>query len=435
MGSFSQGLAPAREEAYWGFIDAQGRWAIEPQYDYASSFVDALARVYKNGQECWVDKNGVEWDSNVWSRQKADPFGMVQEEETGTTLSFNGKVLKLAPGDSPAWKRGPYIAIERTITMANWQRKVRYGVIDTSAQAVIPFGTFDKIWPFFEEQALASRYDTTTERSSYYLINTAGEIIRAIARPGSKLLTISSGPDERLFYATYQNESGQFCRNLLNRRGEWLLERDTMVDIQPIGHGLAIVHYHNLQEYWLANEQGLCCTEAPLRKLRPFSRAANDNYLYGQDASGSWVRFDTNGIEQPAPGLRALDTIEGAQLYALYSDNLATFGIRKKGEPARIGLLHTEKGLLLPPVYEKVLPQHNGEQSSNSPTVIAVKKDGVIRYLREDGKVLWQADQLPAKKRLPYDVDECVPMTYEVNCTFKMRWSVRELRYGGPKCG
>ncbi|MCO6487493.1 MAG: WG repeat-containing protein [Phaeodactylibacter sp.] len=423
---FSQGLAPAREEAYWGFIDTLGRWAIKPKYDYASPFVDGLARVYRNGQECWMDTEGGEWNSDTWHRRKLDEFGVVRQEEGGgMTLHFDGQELSLPPGDNPGWKQGAYIAIERFATMPDGQRKILFGVIDTSGQVAVPFGKFGKVWPFFQGRALASRYDTAIGRSDYFLIDTAGEFIRAVARSDSQLLNISPGPDGRLFSATYQNEKGQFCHNLLNRKGEWLLERDTMVNIQPLGYGLAAVHYRTPPEYWLANEQGLCCTEAPLQQLRPFSRAANSRYLYGREASGNWVRFDTNGVEAPASGLRVLDTIEGAQLYGLYCGNLATFGIKKKGEPARIGLLHTEKGLLLPPVYQEILPQCRGEKLSNSPTVIAVKKDGVISYLREDGEPLWQSGQLPEKKLLPYDVDERVPMTYEVRCTFKMSWWLR----------
>ncbi|MCB9297008.1 MAG: WG repeat-containing protein [Lewinellaceae bacterium] len=424
VGRFSQGLAPAREEAYWGFIDTLGRWAIAPTYDYAAPFVEELARVCRDGLECWIDKDGVEWNSNIWHRRKLDPHGVLRQEEGGgMTLSINGRKLQLPPGDNPGWKQGPYIAIERTAGTADGQRKIEYGIIDTSGQVAVPFGKFSRVWPFFQGQALASRYDANAERSDYFLIDTAGEIIRAIGRPGSKMLNISPGPDGRLFSATYQNEAGQFCRNLLNRRGEWLLERDTMANIQPLGHGLAIVHYHNPWEYWLANEQGLCCTEAPLQKARPFSRAANDNYLYGQEASGSWIRFDTNGVEQPAPGLRALDTIEGAKLYALHGGNLATFGIKKKGQPARIGLLHVEKGLLLPPVYQEILPQFGGEEKES--VVIAVKKDGAAGYLREDGKTLWQSSRLPEKKLRPYDADGRVPMTYEVRCTYKMSWWLR----------
>ena len=426
VGHFSHGLAPAREEAYWGFIDTLGRWAIEPRYDYASPFVEELARVGRNGQECWVDKDGVEWNTNVWSRRKLDQYGVLQQEEGGgLLLSLDGKELKLPPGDNLGWKKGPYIGIERVTTLSNGLRSIQYGVIDTSGQVAVPFGKFRKVWPFFQGQALASRYDTTTGYTDYHLIDTAGEAIRAIGRPGGQLLNISPGPDGRLFFATYQNEKGQFCRNLLNRQGEWLLERDTTIDIQPLGHGLAAIRYRDTGGVWLANEQGLCCTEAPLQQLRPFSQAANSTYLYGREASGSWVRFDTNGLKSPAPGLRALDTIEGAQLYSLYSGNLATFGIKKKGEPARIGLLNAEKGVLLPPVYSQVLPQYTEGAPHNTPTVIAVKKGREISYIREDGKVIWQSGQLPAKKLLPYDADGRVPMTYEVRCTYKMRWWMR----------
>lgn len=154
VGRFSQGLAPAREEAYWGFIDTLGRWVIAPAYDYAAPFVEELARVCRDGLECWIDKDGVEWNSNVWHRRKLDPHGVLRQEEGGgMTLSINGRTLQLPPGDNPGWKQGPYIAIERTAGTADGQRKIEYGIIDTSGQVAVPFGKFSRVWPFFQGQA------------------------------------------------------------------------------------------------------------------------------------------------------------------------------------------------------------------------------------------------------------------------------------------
>ena len=46
-GNFSDGLARVRKSGDWGFIDTKGSYAINPQFDLAQDFSEDLARVYK----------------------------------------------------------------------------------------------------------------------------------------------------------------------------------------------------------------------------------------------------------------------------------------------------------------------------------------------------------------------------------------------------
>ena len=70
---FSCGLAsasPAGSELY-GYIDTEGSWAIEPQFEYAGSFVDGLASVtYPGGAGAIIDTTGMQYfysDSGSYS--------------------------------------------------------------------------------------------------------------------------------------------------------------------------------------------------------------------------------------------------------------------------------------------------------------------------------------------------------------------------------
>jgi hypothetical protein len=45
LGRFSQGLAPARKGAKWGYIDHSMKWVIEPQFAAAAPFAEGLAPV------------------------------------------------------------------------------------------------------------------------------------------------------------------------------------------------------------------------------------------------------------------------------------------------------------------------------------------------------------------------------------------------------
>src|SRR5690606_34229427 len=51
-------LTYARKGGQMGFIDAQGKWVIEPQYERARAFRNGLAPVYMDGKWGYVDTQG-----------------------------------------------------------------------------------------------------------------------------------------------------------------------------------------------------------------------------------------------------------------------------------------------------------------------------------------------------------------------------------------
>jgi hypothetical protein len=55
---FTAGLAPASSGGKWGFIDATGKWIIDPQFEYAGNFADGLAPVIVGGRFGYADQKG-----------------------------------------------------------------------------------------------------------------------------------------------------------------------------------------------------------------------------------------------------------------------------------------------------------------------------------------------------------------------------------------
>lgn len=43
--SFSEGLAAAKSNGKWGFIDKSGEWMVRPAFEFAGTFSEGLARV------------------------------------------------------------------------------------------------------------------------------------------------------------------------------------------------------------------------------------------------------------------------------------------------------------------------------------------------------------------------------------------------------
>ncbi|MEN8208007.1 MAG: WG repeat-containing protein [Candidatus Fermentibacteria bacterium] len=51
-------LFPVKEDGDWGFINQQGEYVIDPQFDGASGFSENLAPVRLNGQYGYINRTG-----------------------------------------------------------------------------------------------------------------------------------------------------------------------------------------------------------------------------------------------------------------------------------------------------------------------------------------------------------------------------------------
>ena len=56
---FSQDhLARARADKEWGYINTDGKWVVNPQFDHVNDFYNGLAAVEKDGEWGFIDKEG-----------------------------------------------------------------------------------------------------------------------------------------------------------------------------------------------------------------------------------------------------------------------------------------------------------------------------------------------------------------------------------------
>ena len=51
-------LHPVKEDGEWGYIDQQGKYVIDPQYDHAYGFSEGLAHASIDGLWGYIDRTG-----------------------------------------------------------------------------------------------------------------------------------------------------------------------------------------------------------------------------------------------------------------------------------------------------------------------------------------------------------------------------------------
>jgi hypothetical protein len=58
VGSFSEGLVPAKRDGLWGHVNTAGEWAVPPLYEDVGAFLDGFAAARKDGKVGLIDKEG-----------------------------------------------------------------------------------------------------------------------------------------------------------------------------------------------------------------------------------------------------------------------------------------------------------------------------------------------------------------------------------------
>lgn len=58
--SFHEGLARARKDKVWGYLDLQGKWAIEPRFQFAGHFSGPFGIVNKDGKSLYIKRDGTQ---------------------------------------------------------------------------------------------------------------------------------------------------------------------------------------------------------------------------------------------------------------------------------------------------------------------------------------------------------------------------------------
>lgn len=161
-GSFADGLAPAAvRNGKIGYIDKTGKYAIKPQFDFAESFADGLALACRGDKTGYIDKTGrfvkLNLDADLtavssfsdgvaWVRDKDGRYGLI--DKTGKLL-IECKYLWITPfSDGVSWV---------STDMGDDFSHIRMGLIDKKGNYLIEPGIYTDAQSFSEGLAWARK--------------------------------------------------------------------------------------------------------------------------------------------------------------------------------------------------------------------------------------------------------------------------------------
>ncbi|MFO7932950.1 MAG: WG repeat-containing protein [Bacteroidales bacterium] len=151
-------IAIASQKGKYGFIDTQGKWLIDPDYDAVTGFYNGLAAVKTGNTWGYIDHRGEHIISGDFD--KAGPFAdngyaMVQVDGIRYYVDIRGNIIPCQE------------AIVFHDGLALYKSDGKYGYLGTDLQWKIP-PVFDKAWPFSEGYARVKR------NHRWYYINKSG---------------------------------------------------------------------------------------------------------------------------------------------------------------------------------------------------------------------------------------------------------------------
>jgi WG containing repeat len=180
LGSFIDGLAPARLNGNFGYINTEGVFVIPPIYDFATDFSEGFARVFQEGKLFFINKKG----KRVWDLEmnNASPFekGYARVAITKDSqmidklLDIHGQLHDFQSFDD--WDE------DLLIVKNNNKSQSQIGIKHKNGNMIVPFGKYNDIEAYHDGLAAVSYIDVTIDENSldnwkYGYINRNGEMV------------------------------------------------------------------------------------------------------------------------------------------------------------------------------------------------------------------------------------------------------------------
>ncbi len=170
-GSFSGGLAVVEtEKGDWGYINRNGDWVIEPQYDRAWGFSEGIAQVLLFNRNYrvehrYINTKGEEVSRPQHERNSSEGLFVRNEIRHGSGRDRAGIKWRYVKGEFTSRKYNSVRSFSEGLAGVSWGR---WGFINTEGEEVIPL-QYDSIMPFSEGLAGVEK------DGRWGFINTEGE--------------------------------------------------------------------------------------------------------------------------------------------------------------------------------------------------------------------------------------------------------------------
>ncbi len=166
-------LIPVKSGQYWGYINTDGKFIINPQFSEANPFYEGLALIKAtDGKYGFINEEGNFVINPVYKDATNFNNGISLVVKDNSKLEFiNSKGETKIPLDAAIEKAHIF---SEGLALVNINNKC--GFINTDGKMTIP-ATFDDATDFSEGMAVVVQYDNVNKTPKYGFINKKGELV------------------------------------------------------------------------------------------------------------------------------------------------------------------------------------------------------------------------------------------------------------------
>ena len=264
--NFSEDLAEAtNDKKKWGFINRNGEWVIEPQFDKTKEFNSGIAVVNKDKEWIYINTKGEQILTNISSDKIydfKDGFAVIREGDYVGFINTDGKTVV-----EPKFQK----AFDFVNGYAKVKENDKWGLIDTSGNYFVKT-EYDGISNVYNGQIVANKGETHG-----LVIN--GEFKEVVGAQDIWDFSVNG----KITYAKKNDKIG-----FIDKEGNWIIE-PTYDKVRAFVNGLAPV---SLDKNWgYINTSGEIVIPFEYRDAEIFS----EDGLAPVKADDLWGFIDTKG--------------------------------------------------------------------------------------------------------------------------------------------
>ena len=156
----SEGLALARTDGLFGYVDSSGSWVIPPWFDYGEPFIDSVAIAYINARPYLINRRGLVLSDRTWAsvvRLAGDRFTVESRDGMKGVIDRRGRTVIPPVYDSILVPDGGPLAL--TLIRQDAPGFGLFSVVDSSGRSVVQEGEYASIARYVDGYAWAYRRD------------------------------------------------------------------------------------------------------------------------------------------------------------------------------------------------------------------------------------------------------------------------------------
>ena len=373
-GYFSEGLAEARVNRKYGYIDATGQFVIAPQFDVATPFSEGLAGVKKNGICFYINRKGERVFESVYEELSPFIHGRMSVRTTSRKAGVIDQQGRLIV-DTVFQSIGPFVNGYAAVTGLNDNAYPRAGetacyeegIIDTTGHFLVPYGVYDLI----DNQAngyfgVAMPADTSDMSRRTGFLNDKGKLVLVADKKLIRYFLGSVG--DGLVRAVLYNDRVKEDVAFVDMSGKVIIHDPVWRNV--LGFSGRRSFAHNGKKLIMMDVSGKQVTD------KQFDWAV-DYYFKGGVArvvyDGKWGLVDTNAHFLIPPIYSYLSPV-GEGVYA--------FSVTDKERDAPGGIVGKTGSVIL---YAAL-----GQSMFFSQGLLSCKMKNRLTYFNRNGKMVWQ---------------------------------------------